>query len=338
MTIAPLFVYKAKCMLLAGDIGGTHTRLALFEGGRELKKVSQGDFPSRKYPHLFPIVSEFLQHQQRQVSRACFGIAGPVKDGVCRTTNLPWVVDSLELKRQLNLEAVFLLNDLEANAWGLRVLQPDDFFVLQAGNSHQKGNAALISAGTGLGEAGLYWDGHDHLPFACEGGHSDFAPRDAMEFELFNYLKASFPTHVSYERVISGAGLRAIYRFLIETKREIESPEVKQEMAQKNPSMVVSEWGRTQRDPACERALDWFLSIYGAEAGNVALKFLALGGIYVGGGIIPHLIEPLKRGSFMKAFLEKGRFQSLLETIPIRIVLNDQAALLGAAEYARRQQ
>ncbi len=321
-------------MILAGDIGGTHTRLALFEGN---KADAQEIFSSREYTELLPIVQKFLKAHPVRLKAACFGIAGPVRNGKCQATNLPWIVDSGELARSLQLDPVHLINDLEANGWGIRVLQPEDLYLLHEGDLSQKGNCALIAAGTGLGEAGLYWDGKEHRPFACEGGHVDFAPRNALEIELLVYLNEIYSSHVSYERIVSGPGLKNLYEFLIHTRREVEPPELKQEKKTRDLAQLVSEWGRQGRDPGCARALDWFLSLYGAEAGNLALKFLARGGVYVGGGIAPHVLDKMKEGAFMEAFFNKGRFRALLETIPVRIILNDLTALLGAAEYARHQ-
>ncbi len=323
-------------MILAGDIGGTHTRLALFEGTKELKVAAQEIFSSREHADLLPIVQKFLGMHPASIAHACFGIAGPVRNGKCQATNLPWIVDSGNLSRSLQLKSVHLINDLEANGWGIRVLKQEDLFLLHEGNPTQKGNIALIAAGTGLGEAGLYWDGEEHHPFACEGGHVDFGPRNAMEIELLVYLNKIYSSHVSYERVVSGPGLKNIYEFLIKTNRETESQELKEEMKRRDLAQLISEWGRSGRDAGCARALDWFLSLYGAEAGNLALKFMARGGVYIGGGIAPHLLDKLKEGGFMEGFLDKGRFRSLLETISVRVILNDLTALLGAAEYARQ--
>lgn len=317
-------------MILAGDIGGTHTRLALFQDG--VKKIEK-KYASPKYPGLEQIIQEFLAENKEKVSKACFGIAGPVRNGICKATNLPWIVDAQKLQKILGISKVGLLNDLEANAHGLEVLKKEELFLLQKGDPSQKGNRALISAGTGLGEAGLYWDGKVHHPFACEGGHSDFAPRDEKEFALFLYLQKQFG-HVSYERVVSGPGLVAILRFLVETKQVHLSRETESLMKEKAPARVISELGAEGRDSACSAALDWFLSFYGAEAGNLALKILSLGGLYLGGGIAPRIVDRLKTGPFLKAFLDKGRFHVLLESIPIWIVLNDDAALLGAAKQA----
>lgn len=319
-------------MILAGDIGGTHTRLALFE---KEKMIVEKKFDSKKYPGLQQIIEQFLRETKGEIEKACFGVAGPVRSGVCKATNLPWVIDSHELSRNLSIPVVRLLNDLEANAYGIRMLKKEELFLLHQGQPNQQGNQALISAGTGLGEAGMYWDGTEHRPFACEGGHSDFAPRDEIECELLLFLKKKFG-HVSYERVVSGPGLHLLYQFLIETKREKINHEVEQEMKQMDPSIVVSNWGKEHRDAACSRAIDMFVSLYGAEAGNLALKFLSLGGLYIGGGIAPILKERMKSEPFLNAFFSKGRFKGLLESISIWMIINNDTALLGAAYFGDR--
>ncbi len=313
-------------MILAGDIGGTNTRLAFFEKGKQVGEEKK--FPSQKYGSLEEIVQEFLQG--KSVSHACFGVAGPVREGKCKITNLSWMIDASHIRKALQIDSVHLLNDLEANAYGLKALKKEELFLLHPGKK-QSGNQALIAAGTGLGEAGLFWDGKTHHPFACEGGHTDFAPRNPLEVELLLYLQKKFG-HVSYERVVSGPGLHNLFQFLIDTGKQKWDPLLKVEMGKEDPSRVISKWGN--RDEACRFAIDWFLSLYGAEAGNMALKFLALGGFYVGGGIAPHLIDQLKGGRFHSSFIDKGRFKELLQSIPIWIVLNDNAALLGAASYA----
>lgn len=316
-------------MILAGDIGGTNTRLALFEKDH---LIVEQKFPSKKYKGLEDIVQEFLQTNQRKVERGCFGIAGPVRNEKCTATNLPWIVDRAHLREVLNIPFIFLLNDLEANAYGLRALKKEELFLLHPGKP-QVGNQALISAGTGLGEAGIFWDGKEHHPFACEGGHVDFAPRNAQEFELLQYLQKKY-THVSYERVVSGPGLYDIYRFLIETKRSTPSSQVEKEMEKNDPPKVITKLALSKQDLACTQAVDWFLSFYGAEAGNLALKILSLGGLFIGGGIAPLLKEKFNEGIFFTSFCDKGRFKPLLESIPISIILNDDTALLGAAFYA----
>lgn len=317
-------------MILAGDIGGTNARLALFE--KSLHCVEDHVFPSSKYQSLESILKEFLGSKKPQ--KACFGVAGPVREQKSHITNLPWIIDAKKISQELQIPSVSLLNDLEANAWGIFVLKEEEFFVLQKGKE-QKGNQALISAGTGLGEAGLFWNGKEHIPFACEGGHSDFSVRNEEEWELFCYLQKKFG-HVSFERVVSGPGLVEIFQFLIDTKKETLKEEVKKEMEKNAPAKVISDWGLKGKDSACQRALEWFISLYGAEGGNLALKFLALGGVFIGGGIAPHLVEKMKKGAFLSSFHEKGRFEELLLTIPIKVIMNDQTALLGAANFARR--
>lgn len=321
-------------MILAGDIGGTNARLALFERSGKWVCRREQKFPSKQYAGLEEIIEEFVGAET--VSNACFGIAGPVRNGRCQATNLPWVVDAESLSRKLKIPRVHLLNDLEANAYGISQLAPSELALVHEGDLHQQGNRALIAAGTGLGEAGLYWNGSEHLPFASEGGHSDFGPRNPLEVELLYYLEKKFG-HVSYERVVSGPGLIEIYEFLIATKRGERNPSLKEEMAKRNPSTVISEAGRLNTDETCVKALDWFLSLYGAESGNLALKYLSLGGFYIGGGIAPRLLEKLKEGAFHTSFVDKGRFKPLLSSIPIWVILNDQAALLGAAFVARRE-
>lgn len=319
-------------MILAGDIGGTNTRLAIFD---KYTKLIEKKYPSKNYQSLEEIVREFLLTQTQEITKACFGVAGPVREGRCLATNLPWVIDAKQMSFGLRIPSVSLLNDLEAKAFGIRMLKKEELFVIHSGDPHQKGNQALIAAGTGLGEAGLYWDGKEHHPFPCEGGHVDFAPRDALEIELLAYLQKKFG-HVSYERVVSGPGIPILYHFLIETGKEKESPLVKEALKKDDPPKVISEWAMKHRDPACLRAVDWFLSLYGAESGNLALKMFSLGGFYIGGGIAPHLAERMKTGSFLPSFMNKGRFKDLLESIPVYVILNDDASLLGAAYFAGR--
>lgn len=320
-------------MILAGDIGGTKTHLALYEkGGR--KCLAEEKYRSREYESLARIVEIFLSSHNALIEKACFGVAGPIQDNVCRATNLPWVIDARRLSKVLKTEHVYLINDLYANAYGLRCLSPEEFCILNEGSSTNPGNAALISAGTGLGEAGLYWDGKAYHPFACEGSHVDFAPRDQLEIDLWYYLKKKYD-HVSYERLVSGPGLYNLYRFLIDQGLEKENKQVKEEMERIDPPRVITEKALTKQCPACVRTLEWFTSIYGSEAGNLALKLFSVGGVYIGGGIAPKVLDAMRAGGFMKAFVAKGRFAPVLAAIPIKIVLNDNTALLGAAQYVR---
>lgn len=321
-------------MILAGDIGGTSTRLGLFEvQASRLMPVRTQIFRSRDYPGLGKIAMTFLGDQISEIKAACFGIAGPVRHGRVAGPNLAWETHDLMLARELGLIAVKLINDLEANAYGIGALEPEDFVTLQVGDTTAQGNGAVISVGTGLGEAGMFWDGKAHLPFACEGGHADFAPRNEIECELLSYLCARFG-RVSYERVLSGNGQQLLYEFLRDIKGRSENPALAEEMRLNNPAAVITRAALAGECELCVQALDWYVSFYGAEAGNLALKMMATGGIYIGGGIAPKIIQKLKGPTFMDAFLAKGRMKPLLETIPVRVIMKDTAALLGAARAA----
>jgi glucokinase len=324
-------------MILAGDIGGTNTRLALFTWQRErLEAVAEDTFVSREHPNLTTIVKKFLSSRNVPIEIACFGVAGPVQQGRSRATNLPWLVDARQLEQELPIKTIHLLNDLEANAYGIALLPAKDLVVLNQGAHDASGNAAVIAAGTGLGEAGMYWDGRQHHPFACEGGHSSFAPTDHLQLEFLSYLMRDF-SHVSWERVVSGPGLLSIYQFLRETGRGEEPAWLAAEMRRHDPSAVISQAALAGTNALCEQALDLFVSLYGAEAGNVALKIMATGGVYVGGGIAPKIIRKLMEPRFMKAFVAKGRLQPIVQGIPVRVIMNDKTALLGAARFAMLQ-
>lgn len=318
--------------ILAGDIGGTNTRLAIYENGERMKEKI---YPSQEYHSLEMIVDEFLKEHKETVDRASFGVAGPVRKGMCQATNLPWVIDEAKIERDLKIHSVHLLNDLEAKAYGALTLKEDELLVLNPGDPSSTGNRALIAAGTGLGEAGLYWDGEKYHPFASEGGHVDFAPRNHLEVELLSYLLHRFG-HASYERVVSGPGIHLLYQFLTETGRERSSLHVETAMKHGDPPVVIFDWATKHRDPACVRALEWFLSLYGAEAGNMALQFLSLGGFYIGGGIARSLVKEMQSGAFLTSFFNKGRFESLLKSMPIYVIKARNASLIGAAHYAEK--
>jgi len=321
-------------LVLAGDIGGTSTRLAYFESdGVKLVPLVEKRFPSRESGSLEEIVGRFAAEQGLVAERACFGIAGPVRRGIVRTPNLPWSVDGAELGRILGLASVQLINDLEANAYGIDLLEPDDFAVLNQGVPDPTGTIAVISAGTGLGEALAYWDGSAHRPLPSEGGHADFAPRNELETELLLFLRAEHG-RVSTERIVSGPGLRNIYRFLHDARHLPETPAVVEAMRAGDPSAVITRAALAGECPLCSQTLDLFVSLYGAEAGNVALRLLTTGGVYLGGGIAPKIIKRLKGPGFMLAFTAKGRLSPLLESIPVRVILNDRTALLGAGRCA----
>ena len=323
--------------ILAGDIGGTNTRLILCtrERGR-LETLEERVYPSRESRDLEGIVRCFLDEiDAPAISSACFGIAGPVREGIVRTTNLPWIVDAAKMSRDLSIRGVQLINDLEATAYGIEELSQDDVAVLAPGDPAAAGNAAVIAAGTGLGEAGIYWDGHERRPFGTEGGHSSFAPSGEMEIDLLHHLTEQFG-HVSWERVLSGPGLHNIYVFLRDTGRGKEDDRLVAELRDGDPAAAISRAALEGRSSLSTLALDLFVSLYGSEAGNCALKTMATGGLYVGGGIAPKIIDKLKGPAFMKAFVGKGRFQTFLEAIPVRVILNDRTALLGAARRAAR--
>jgi glucokinase len=321
-------------MILAGDIGGTSARLALCEVRNQRPVVVvERTYPSQQYSGLNEIARAFAESNGQKLRAACFGIAGPVQKGRVVTPNLAWVVDSQTVAQDLGLPSVKLLNDLEANAYGIAALESQDFVTLNAGAPGATGNGAVISVGTGLGEAGLFWNGHAHQPFACEGGHADFAPRNELESALMLWLHRKHG-HVSYERVLSGPGLQNIYEFLRETNPNAEPAEVKEALQRGEGPAAISAAGLEGRHELCVKALDLFVSLYGAEAGNLALKTMATGGVYIGGGIAPKILPKLKSPAFLEAFTSKGRMKPLLEAMPVRVITKDTAALLGAARFA----
>ena len=321
-------------MILAGDIGGTHSRLGLFrqEAGR-LLLVQEKSYASREYRGLADIIRAFLAEANASVDHASLGIAGPVLNGIAMTPNLPWLIDAAALAQQCAIENLSLINDLEAHASGVDDLEPADFVTLNVGVPAE-GNAALIAAGTGLGEAGLYWDGTRRHAFPCEGGHADFAPHSDLEIALLQYLMKKFG-HVSWERVVSGPGLKNIYDFLRDSGTEQEPATLANELAQAaDPVAVISKHGLDGATAICRRALDIFASLYGAEAGNLALKLMATGGIFLSGGIAPRILRKLSEPPFLAAFAGKGRMQSMLETIPVKVIINERVGLVGAARHA----
>ena len=321
-------------MILAGDIGGTKTNVALFEIEETGKPLAQRSFPSGKYDSLEAIVGEFIAENKPELTHACFGIAGPVKDGQVKTPNLKWVVDGQTLARTLKLEHVELINDLEATAYGIEGLGEAQLHTLNEGKAEAGAHRALIAAGTGLGMAGLFYDGRHYRPIASEGGHIDFAPRSALEHDLLNYMRERVGGRVSYERVLSGPGLFNIYSFLRDKKVAEEPDWLAEQIKAGDGSAAISVAGLSGKSELAARALDHFAEIYGSMAGNLALLLKATGGLYVGGGIAPKLLEKLKDGTFMKAFVDKGRMSALVSNIPVRVILDDKTALYGAARCA----
>jgi glucokinase len=328
-------------MILAGDIGGTKTTVALFEeaGSDELRLVRDATYPSKEHGSLEEILAKFLSAERTQpkLAGACFGVAGAVIEGKCRTTNLPWELVESDLARAVGAPRAKLLNDLEAAAYGMLYLRPDELCVLNSGvQPKRKGNVAVIAAGTGLGEAILYWDGHSHNPLASEGGHAEFAPRTDQEIELLRYLRDKYGGHVSYERVLSGPGYMNIYTFLRDKGYHPESPALAEKLKSGNPGAIITQLGLAGEDPLCVATNELFATLYGAEAGNLALTCVAVGGVYIGGGIAPKMLPALQNGSLLRGFTYKGRFAELMKSIEVNVALNPRAPLIGAAHFALR--
>src|SRR6202789_3062517 len=326
-------------MILAGDVGGTKVHLALygFAGGR-LELVREHKFPSSEYASLDEVVKTFLAQvgEKEEIIAACFGCPGPVRGGRQKLTNLPWTLDERDLEKSLGIEHIFLINDLEANGYGIPELAPDKVFTLHEGDAAAVGHRGLVSAGTGLGEALLLWDAKTqrHRPLASEGGHCDFAPRDDREIALLQYLRRTLKGRVSFERVVSGIAIKGVYEFLRDDQKMDEPVWLRERMEKEDPNAVIGQCGEDGSSEICAETLRIFVSAFGAEVGNVALKVLAMGGMYVGGGIAPKILKTLQGGEFTKAFLDKGRLSPLLEAMPVRVILDETCALLGAAAFA----
>lgn len=348
-------------MILAGDIGGTKTHLALFDWNTERVEPTRLEtFHSADYSSLEEMLTEFLNppkpptplDETRRsdeppdetagttgseppdtIDAACFGVAGPVIDNRCHATNLPWVVDGAALAKQFSIPQVRLLNDLEAMAHGILLLRPDEMAVLNAGaRPTQKQAIALIAAGTGLGESILFWDGTKYKPMPSEGGHADFAPNSDNEIELLRHVRSHY-LHVSYERVLSGPGLHAIYEYIRDSKKN-EPTWLAEKIKTGDPAAEIAQAGLNGQAEIAKQTLDMFASIYGAEAGNLVLKAMAINGVFLGGGMAPKLLPKLQDGSFMKAFTNKGRYKRLMTNVPVHVVMNQKTGLLGAASTA----
>jgi glucokinase len=331
-------------MILAGDIGGTKVHLALygFVGGK-LSPVRDEKFPATEFACLDDVVRAFLSPEKSgqpdvrdQIIACCFGCPGPVRDGRLKLTNLPWTLDARDLQRSLGIHHIFLINDLEANGYGIAELSNDKIFTLHTGDASSVGHRGLIAAGTGLGECLLIWDPilRRHLPIPSEGGHGDFAARNDTEIALLNYLRHKLNGRVSTERVVSGLGIQNVYEFLRDDQKMEEPAWLRERMQTEDPNAVIGACAEDGSSEICVTTIELVASAYGAEAGNLALKLLALGGVYLGGGIAPKILKFLENGEFMQAFLDKGRLSPLLETIPVRVILDETCALLGAAAYA----
>ena len=326
--------FKEGTAVLAGDIGGTKTNLGLFFRGRTrpIPKVIE-TYSSRDAPHLEALIAEFIKNHKEPITSACFGIAGPVVNGRCKTTNLPWEVTESRIKRRFNWSHVRLLNDLTATAQAIPLLNSREFLSLNRARAQKGQNIVLVAPGTGLGVALLIWRNEKHIPIASEGGHSDFSPNNDLEVELWRYLRRHYG-HVSVERVLSGPGLVNIYSWLKESGRFREPAWLARMIKEMDPPRAITKAALDDTHPMCVETLNMFISILGAVAGNLALTGMATAGVYLGGGIPPKILPKLREGAFMKAFSNKGRFKGFMNKIPVRVILNDKAALLGAADCA----
>lgn len=325
---------STKKIILAGDIGGTKTLLRLAEtGGAVLADLR---FDSGAYAGLKQIVAEFLRdHAGDEIAGACFGVAGPVVGSRANITNLPWQIDAADIAAEFHIPEVRLINDFQAVAYGIEALDAGDLATLQAGTPVEGGVRAVIGAGTGLGEGFMTWQGGYYEAFPSEGSHADFAPADALQVGLLRHLAGRFG-HVSYERLLSGPGLVNIFEFLRDSAGRPASAELLEAMEIYDTAAAISHCALAGKDELAAAALELFVRIYGAEAGNLALKVLARGGVYIAGGIAPQIIDKLKEGQFVRAFADKGRFAGLLAGIPVHVVLNPEVGLLGAVRVAER--
>jgi glucokinase len=324
--------------LLVGDIGGTKTALGVAKTDGDTVTLTQPlRYPSTAFDSLEDIVQRYYEDTGTSCHFAAFAVAGPVKNRCCETTNLPWLLNADVLEEKLRLSGVYLLNDLEAVAWGVGALWPHDLAVLHSGDPHAVGNACVVAAGTGLGQAGLYWDGIRHHPFATEGGHADFAPTTELEFALLSHLHSRFG-RVSWERVVSGMGIADLYEFMLVHQRTTTPPWLQLAIAEGgDTAAAVAQAAAAVRCPVCVDTMQLFLRLYGREVGNVALKQMALGGVFLGGGIALKNLEMLRNGAFLEGFFDKGRMTPLMQQMPVRVILQPHTPLLGAARFVAAQ-
>ncbi len=322
---------RKSTIVLAGDAGATKTNLALFkwDPGR-LMVIHEGRYNSSDYKNILVLIDEF-QEGYPSPGVICLGVAGPVLDGHAKLSNIKWEIDCNEISAHFGIEKAHVINDLEATAYGLAVLADSDIKTIHTGSKPAPGNAAIIAPGTGLGEAGLYWDGKNYHPFATEGGHSDFAPRNNFDFELYNFLQKEFG-HVSWERLISGPGILNIYRFLRDVKKRDEPGWLKELFTNADAAMVISR--NAEKAKICRETMELFIRYLAFECANVALKFKATGGLFIGGGIVPQIVHLLKYDLFSSSYYQSGRLNYLLKKVPVKIILDPKAALVGAAYYA----
>lgn len=319
-------------MLLAGDIGGTKTKLQIYSR-ESTQLLSEENLPSRSFNTFDSLLHQFLADKNVSIEKVCLGIAGPILNGRCELTNLHWTIDEKKLADAFKIQKVKLLNDLEATGYGILSLDETDLFVVNPGKPNPGGNIAVIAAGTGLGEAFMVWENDRYRVIPSEGGHSDFAPRTDVEIELLRFLLKKH-AHVSYERVLSGIGLTNIYQFVKIFRNYQEPASLLERFEKEDRNAVITELAMAG-NPVCEEALNLFMAIYGSEAGNMAIKIMASGGVYIGGGIAPKILPKFKEDIFKAAFFHKGRMADILADFPIKVITNENTALLGAAHYVQ---
>ncbi|MFT5087768.1 MAG: glucokinase [Candidatus Latescibacterota bacterium] len=320
-------------IIIAGDVGGTKTYLAAYQPTEHaFKPLAEKRYTTCDFADIGALIAAFVEESGYQPQRVVLGVPGPVRQLPVRAVNLPWLIDPEQIKSHLGIDEVYLLNDLQATSYGTLVLEEDDLCILNEGESDNEGNIAVIAAGTGLGEGGLVWAGTHYISVASEGGHSTYAPGSDLEAELWRYLNRKFD-HVSWERVTAGPGLASIYDFLCERDPKREPAWLRDELAQGDRSNTISSAALEEKAELAVEAMDLYVHLYGCEAGNLALKFMATGGLFIGGGIAPKILTHLQNGRFLQGFFDKGRMGEVLQLIPVKVVLNDKTGLLGAAYW-----
>jgi glucokinase len=320
--------------ILAGDVGGTKTNLAYYRiSEKNFELLKEGSYPSANYTNLDDILEQFIvENKLPKPHRICAGVAGPILHGKAEITNLSWVIEIATIQKRMGINDVFLLNDLEATAYGLAALTRNDLIRLHEGDESIKGNIAIIAPGTGLGEAGMYWDGKAYHPFPTEGGHCDFAPRTDLDIELFLFLKKKYGI-VSWEKTVAGPGIHDMYLFLRQKRNITEPAWLTEALNQGDPSAVISVSAINEKDLVCSETMDLFVRYLARESANLVLKMKATGGLFLGGGIPPKIAYLLQKETFYTEYIDCDRMQHLLEPVPIYIISNDKTAMLGAAWF-----
>ncbi|MFA6119615.1 MAG: glucokinase [Parachlamydiales bacterium] len=321
-------------MLIALDVGGTNIRVGFFERKKEMQLLKYKGYKTKDFPSFLEFVRFLLKEEKKNISIISIAAAGPIEKSICTLTNLNWKIDAEVIRKVFKIKHVYILNDLKATALGLEHLTDSDFFIINSGCVNKKDNKCIVSAGTGLGEAFLCEGKKETIAVASEGGHSDFAPINKMQSDLLTFLQTKYG-HVSYERILSGPGICNLYDFIKEKKITSDIQSVEKELKiSSEPQKIITELALNKKSRTCEMVLELFISIYASEAANAALKYLATSGVFLGGGIAPKIIDFIKKEDFMGSFINKGRFEQLMKKIPVKIILNEKIALLGAWDYA----